>query len=386
MDPERTTSGDAGLEAERRDVERRVDGVLRPLMEKRGIPGMAVGLVARGRTYVFHRGVASLETRQPITGDTLFEIGSVSKTFTVTLASYARVLGKLALTDPVGKHLPALRNHPFGDLPLLHLATHTGGGMPLQVPDGIHDDAQLIRYFQKWRPAHVPGTMRTYANPSIGMLGRIAARSLGQDFTALVEHRLFPALAMRRACIDVPDARQADYAQGYTADGAPVRMAPGILSAEAYGVKTTAADLLRFVAANMGLVRLDPRVRRALTDTHVGYFRAGPMTQCLIWERYPFPVTEESLAQGNSPSMVFDAMPVTRIQPAQPPRGNVWINKTGSTNGFSAYVAFVPGQRLGIVLLANRSYPILERVATAFHILAPLAGHPRAPRNGARVR
>ncbi|MGH8190291.1 MAG: serine hydrolase, partial [Rhodanobacteraceae bacterium] len=129
-----------------------VEAAVRPVMAKDGIPGMAVGLTVDGKSYVFNYGVASKATGQPVTGNTLFEIGSVSKTFTATLAAYAQREGDLSLADKVGKYLPSLRGTPFGNVSLLSLGTHTPGGLPLQVPDDVHDDAQLLRYLQAWRP------------------------------------------------------------------------------------------------------------------------------------------------------------------------------------------------------------------------------------------
>jgi beta-lactamase class C len=165
----------------------------------------------------------------------------------------------------------------------------------------------------------------------------------------------------------------ADYAQGYTREGTPVRMSTGVLSFEAYGIKSTAADMIRFVEANMNLVQLDAKLQGAITDTHTGYFTAGVMTQDLIWEQYPYPVALKTLLEGNSPAMIFNATPVTEIRPPEMPQENVWINKTGSTNGFGAYVAFVPGKRLGVVILANRNFPIEERVTIAYGLLTLLA-------------
>jgi beta-lactamase class C len=164
----------------------------------------------------------------------------------------------------------------------------------------------------------------------------------------------------------------ANYAQGYTEKNVPARMTAAVLSSEAYGVKTTAADILRFLEANMGLLKLDDKMQRAITDTHTAYFNAGVMTQDLVWEQYALPCKLETLLKGNSPDMIFHATPVTGISPPEKPRNDVWINKTGSTNGFGAYVAFIPTKRSGIVLLANKSYPIKERVTIAHKILDQL--------------
>jgi beta-lactamase class C len=150
-------------------------------------------------------------------------------------------------------------------------------------------------------------------------------------------------------------------------------MARGVLSSEAYGVKTTAADMIRFVEINMNLIQVDEKLQRAIVDTHTGYFKAGPMTQDLIWEQYPYPVTLKALLDGNSSAMILNATPVVEIKPPQKPQDDVWINKTGSTNGFGAYVAFIPQKRLGIVILANKNFPIDERVTAAYRILTSLA-------------
>ncbi len=349
-----------------------MDAAIRSVMAKDRIPGMAVGITVAGKTYVFSYGVASMETGQPVTRNTLFEIGSITKTFTATLACYAQVKGYLSLSDKTSKYLPALQGSEFGGVSLLNLGTHTPGGLPLQVPDNIGNNDQLMEYFKNWRSTYRPGTYRTYANPGIGTLGLITAKSMGQDFAALMERLLFPGLGMKSSYINVPEAKMAEYAQGYTKDDAPIRMATAVLSSEAYGIKTTAADLVRFAEANMSSIGLDKNLLRAITETHTGYFKAGPMTQDLIWEQYPYPTTLTALLEGNSPTMIYNATPVTRISPPEEPREDVWINKTGSTNGFGAYVAFVPQKRLGIVILANKNYPNEERVTVAFQILAAL--------------
>lgn len=352
-----------------------VDLAIQPIMARYHVPGMAVGVIAEGKPYVFYYGVASLTTRHPVTRDTLFEIGSITKTFTATLVCYAQANARLSLSDTVGSYITSLRGTAFGGLTLVDLGTHTPGGLPLQVPDGITTDSQLMQYFAAWHPTYAPGTYRTYNNLGIGTLGLIAAKSMGRDFTDLMEEVLFPALDMKNSYINVPTSRMSQYAQGYSKDGAPVRMTTGVLSLEAYGIKATATDMTRFLEANMNLLQLHPRLKRAIMATHTGYFQAGPMTQDLMWEQFPYPATLKSLLEGNSYAMIYDATPVKALIPPEGPRSDTWINKTGSTNGFGAYVAFVPQQRLGIVILANKNYPIEERVTAAYRILNTLSGN-----------
>ena len=76
----------------------------------------------------------------------------------------------------------------------------------------------------------------------------------------------------------------------------------------------------------------------------------------------------QTLLAGNDNRYALEGTPVTEIQPPLAPRAKVWINKTGATNGFGAYVAFIPEQQRGVVLLANRNYPNDERVKLAWQL------------------
>jgi beta-lactamase class C len=353
-------------------IRKAVDAVIPALMAKDRIPGIAVAVTDGGKAFILNYGIASVIPRTPVANNTLFEIGSVTKTFTATLAAWAQLKHHLSLTDKTAQYLPELRGTPFGDVTLLSLGTHTPGGLPLQFPDGVTNDAQLIRYFQQWRPTYPMGTYRTYTNQGIGMLGFVTAKSIGSDFRSLIQQRLFPALGLRKTFILIPASEHARYAWGFTDENKPIRMTAGMLSDETYGVRTTAADMIRFVQENIDPAALPSPIRDAVTQTHIGYFQAGPMTQDLIWEQYPYPVALTSLLSGNSVRMLLQPTPVKSIIPPQLPRQNVWLNKTGSTNGFGAYVAFIPSQRLGIVLLANKNYPIADRVVAAYRILRAL--------------
>ncbi|MCO3896524.1 beta-lactamase, partial [Pseudomonas aeruginosa] len=335
-----------------------VDAAVQPVMKANDIPGLAVAISLKGEPHYFSYGLASKEDGRRVTPETLFEIGSVSKTFTATLAGYALAQDKMRLDDRASQHWPALQGSRFDGISLLDLATYTAGGLPLQFPDSMQkDQAQIRDYYRQWQPTYAPGSQRRYSNPSIGLFGYLAARSLGQPFERLMEQQVFPALGLEQTHLDVPEAALAQYAQGYGKDDRPLRVGPGPLDAEGYGVKTSAADLLRFVDANLHPERLDRPWAQALDATHRGYYKVGDMTQGLGWEAYDWPISLKRLQAGNSTPMALQPHRIARLPAPQALEGQRLLNKTGSTNGFGAYVAFVPGRDLGLVILANRNYP-----------------------------
>lgn len=350
-----------------------VDRAFRPLLEQFDIPGMAVAVTLDGKQYFVNYGVASKEKKTPVTQETLFEIGSVSKTFTATFASYAQALGKLSFDDSPGKYLPQLQGSAIGKASLLNLGTYTAGGLPLQFPDAVTDNAGMLTYFRQWTPDAAPGAIRRYSNPSIGLFGHIAGVAMNGRTADLIQTELFPKLGLRRSYIRVPEAEMDSYAWGYDKANAPIRVGPGILDAEAYGVKSTAADMIRFIEANMRPETLDAPLRRAVEGTHIGYFKIGETVQGLGWELYPYPIVLERLLSGNATEMATAAKAATPLLAPGYPSEPTLFNKTGSTNGFGAYAAFVPQRKIGIVMLANKSFPNAARIAAAYAVLEQLS-------------
>ena len=114
----------------------------------------------------------------------------------------------MRLDDRASQHWPALQGSRFDSISLLDLATYTAGGLPLQFPDSVQkDQAQIRDYYRQWQPTYAPGSQRLYSNPSIGLFGYLAARSLGQPFERLMEQQVFPALGLEQTHLDVPRRR-----------------------------------------------------------------------------------------------------------------------------------------------------------------------------------
>ena len=198
-----------------------------------------------------------------MTPETLFEIGSVSKTFTATLAGYALAQDKMRLDDRASQHWPALQGSRFDGISLLDLATYTAGGLPLQFPDSVQkDQAQITDYYRQWQPTYAPGSQRLYSNPSIGLFGYLAARSWASRSNDSWSSKCSRHWASNRPTSTCPRRRWRS-TPGLRQGRPPAtgRSRPA-LDAEGYRVKTSAADLLRFVDANLHPERLDEPGRR----------------------------------------------------------------------------------------------------------------------------
>ncbi|MFZ6798747.1 class C beta-lactamase [Undibacterium sp. Di24W] len=351
-----------------------VDKEIKALMREHGVPGIAVAVTVNGQTNFFNYGVASQEDKTPVSESTLFEIGSISKTFTATLATYAQALGKLNIDDHPSKFMPQLQGSAIDKVSLKNLATYTAGGLPLQVPDEVTNE-KMPDYFRQWKPNAIAGTMREYSNPSIGLFGHITALAFKANFADAMESQLLPKLGLKHTYIRIPESAMPDYAWGYRSDKKElkaVRVNPGVFADEAYGIKSSSADMLRFVQLNIDSSSLDELTARALNDTHIPYFRIGDMGQGLGWEQYAYPISLKRLQVGNSEKMIWEQNPAQEIMRSKLHYAARLFNKTGSTNGFGNYVLFVPQLRIGIVILANKNYPIPARIKAAHTILERL--------------
>lgn len=342
----------------------------KPLMAKYDVPGLAVGVTWKGKHYVYTQGMADRAAAIPVSSGTLFELGSMSKTFNVTLAALAQERSLLSLDDRVAAHIPELDRRPFGALSLMDLASHQSSGLPLQPPDEATDDTSLMTWLKQWEPVAGAGRERSYSNVSIGMLGRISAKAFGQPYAQALHDNVLQPLALADTYVEVPATQMKRYAYGYAReDNAAIRVNPGMLDAEAYGLKSNIDDMLRFVDINLGAVALPEQLSAAIATTHQGITRTSEFTQAMVWERYPWPVSRERLLAGNAPAFALDSQPASRLSARDTSEHGVLFGKTGSTNGFGGYIAFIPDEDIGLVFLANRNVPLEVRVDASFTLL-----------------
>ena len=272
-----------------------VDAAVQPVMKANDIPGLAVAISLKGEPHYFSYGLASKEDGRQVTPETLFEIGSVSKTFTATLAGYAWPRTRCASTTApasTGRHCRAAASTASAcstSRPIPPAACRT---VPRLGAEGPGTDptttASGSRPMRRAASASIP--TRASACSAISPRAAWASRSNDSWSSKCSRH-----WASNRPTSMCPKAALAQYAQGYGKDDRPLRVGPGPLDAEGYGVKTSAADLLRFVDANLHPERLDRPWAQALDATHRGYYKVGDMTQGLGWEAYDWPISLKRL-------------------------------------------------------------------------------------------
>lgn len=327
------------------------------------IPGLFVGIHHASKSSMFAMGQQGVSDPTQVTKKTLFELGSVSKTFTTLALAEIMEQGEWKWTTTVADLDPRFVNTPVGQLTLLDLATHRTGGMPLQVPEAVQNESDFIRYLQAWKP-ELPGA-RSYANPSIGLAAWLIGQHTEKSYQKWMDSHNFKRWGFTQTHIQIPEKEMKYYATGTGSDGKERRLQPDFLWEEAYGVKSSGEDLLHFVRLLLHpeWVQKSKFYHQALLSQRTTYVQHPLFDQGLIWEALPWPLPLESWERTVLPENSLALTPMTEEVIASP-AGRMY-QKTGSTAGFSTYVVWIPEANWGLVLLANKSIPNVERVRLA---------------------
>jgi CubicO group peptidase (beta-lactamase class C family) len=197
------------------------------------LPSLAVGVVTdEGLVWFRGFGVRDLAAGDPVTADTVFRIGSITKVVTGMALLALRDAGKLSLDEPAQRLLPELAGvlYPTRDSPLItlrHLVTHTSG-LPRMVPEVVdysrpdHEppgEAKVLRVLDGLRLGYVTGTRQLYSNLAMALAGLMVARASGQPWRAFVREHILAPLGMTETAFDRSEVPPAQLATGYTRGG-----------------------------------------------------------------------------------------------------------------------------------------------------------------------
>ena len=281
------------------------------LKERVDVGRETIGLVAAfldgDRHSVTAYGQSDSPNNRPLDGDTVFEIGSITKVFTALLFAEMVLRGEVAPDDPAAKYLPASVKMPdFEDAPitLMDLATYTSGlpRMPSNFapkdqgnPYIDYSAERLYDYLSNHKLAHKPGKHYEYANLGFGLLGHILELRAGKSYEELVVSRICTPLGMDDTRITLSNSMQQRLARGHSAALAPVANWDFSVLAGAGALRSTANDLMKFlqtcmnptegpVAAALKMTLAERRPRASERYVALGWFVASRFGDELVWK------------------------------------------------------------------------------------------------------
>ncbi len=231
-------------------------------MERLSVPGVAVGVQFGGREYVAGFGVTSVTNPLPVDGDTIFQIGSTTKTFTATAAMRLVEQGKLDLDEPIRTYIPNLRlasEETAAKVTMRHLFNHTGGWVGDYFDDcGPGDDARarIVERMVKLPQLTPLGEIWSYNNAGFYIAGRVIEIVSGMTYEKAIHQLIFEPLEMTRSFLYPEDVMVHRFAVGHIViDGKPEVALPWGLTRATYpagAIASSARDQLAYARFQMG--------------------------------------------------------------------------------------------------------------------------------------
>ncbi len=235
---------------------------VREAMEENHVPGVAVGVAFGDETYTAGLGVTNVDNPLEVTGETLFQIGSISKTFTATAVMRLVDMGKLDLNAPIRHYLPDFKvadESVSAKATVRHLVTYSGGWEGDVFTDtGTNDDALRV-YVEKLADVvqlAPPDTLFSYNNAAFSVAGLLVETVTGKSYEAAIKELIFEPLGMTRSFFFARDLLTFRFASGHVViDDVPKVQRPWELPRAvnpAGGITCHPKDLLRYARFHMG--------------------------------------------------------------------------------------------------------------------------------------
>lgn len=294
--------------------------------------GLSVAVHWKGQDYFYNYGEADKSKSLHPTRETVYEIGSITKTFTAYLLAKAVADKKVNLSDPITKYLPdsVAANEALQKIQLVHLANHTSGlprlpvdlynspGLNRDDPYAHYTEALLFKGLAQIKPAKQPGGQYEYSNYAMGILGTILSGVYKTTFPRLVENLMVRPLKLAHTTAghDIP----AGMAIGYHDKGDPAHYWAFDALAAAGSIKSNAGDMLHYGKIMLKSFSEKNSVSMMLT-TPTWY--NPPQVVTLGWHRNP----DED--------------------------GPVIFQHSGGTYGFRSHLSLCPEQKWVVVSMAN---------------------------------
>lgn len=308
-----------------------IQSLLQEYAQDNGTPGAALGFIDCGKIHFFSCGNMT-GNGDPISENTIFEIGSVTKVFTTLALMDMVAKGDVRLDDPIELYLPGVKV-PEKDgkkITLRHLAVHNSGLPRLpdnlnysNTPENPYKDytiENLYEFLSQHSLQRAPGEQFEYSNLGMGLLGHVLCLRSGKNYEELISNVLTQKLGMNQTLIEMKSDTQEKFAIGHQCGKAVPYWNFQQSTAGAGALRSNIKDMALFLAANMGLTQSP--ITNLLQQCHQQYDQNPTFSVGLGW----------ILSKSNDTELI-------------------WHN--GGTGGFRSYLGFNPKNQRGVVILSN---------------------------------
>jgi len=311
-----------------------VDKVVSPYIQTPGNVGISAGVFYKGKSYFYNYGERKKGSNTLPDNHTLYEIGSITKTFTSTLLAIAVDEKKVTLETSITKFLPdsVAENPELKKITFKEIANHTSGfpGMPagselmitdINQPFGNFGAKEMFSFLKHFKQTRQPGVKYEYSNFAVGLLGVLLEKIYHKPYPELIWAYITVPLEMDETMGLVDTSKFKNVAQGYGDFFEPVPFFSSTAIRSAGSIKSSTADLITYAKAQ--LQTPDAALNAAIKLTHRVTFDDGNAIVGLAWEY--FPGDRNVLQHG------------------------------GATGGFRSMVCIDLSKQIGIVILTNNA-------------------------------
>jgi CubicO group peptidase (beta-lactamase class C family) len=304
-----------------------IDHEATELMQATAAVGLAIGIYQQGKTYTYSYGTRDKAGKSPISSESIFNIASLSKTFTGQLLAIAVSEHKLSLDDDIRKYLDeSYPNLEYNGKPikLVHLVSHVS-----RIPFQLSNEGDIPEYTRAdfYRDLHnikidtIPGVRFMYSNAAVQLLGYILENVYQLSYDDLLAKKICRPLVMEHTMITPSGKDVRLLTKGYTETGVIDSRSYNYLQG-AGGIRSTVDDLLKYISFQ--ITESDDATR--LSHSEVWGFDMG---------------------NGSYYSFGLGWQVVTEK------KGNRRISQDGNLPNYSSAILFSPEQKTGIVVLSN---------------------------------
>jgi CubicO group peptidase (beta-lactamase class C family) len=315
---------------------------------------MVIGLLDDRGSRIFSAGKLDNGTSEEVNGDTVFEICSITKTFTSLLLLELVQRGDMKLSDPVTKYLPSVVKvpaHGGKEISLLNLAAQDSG-LPFNADNLSGSDwkerydsytvEKLYGFLSGYNLTNDPGSRFQYSNLGMSLLGHVMELKTGTNFEWLVVSKICQPLRIESTCITPTPKMRARMATGHDDKGKRTANFSLQVMASAGALLSTANDLLKYLSANLGFTQSSLR---------------------------PLMEQMQVICHRDQPEFGTTALPWYDWGVWSPPQSEI-LGHGGGTGGCSTFIGFDKKHRCGVVVLSNQTalhaspigYAILQRL------------------------